>query len=153
MRSEQPAPETQTTRRTFLDWFLATSIGATIVAAVYPLTRFVLPPRTAEAATASVTLPFGASDVAPNSGQLFKFGSRPGLLIRTPDGELRAFDAVCTHLQCTVEYRSDFGHIWCACHDGHYDLGGTNIAGPPPRPLERFALNALGDQLFVSKTS
>jgi Rieske Fe-S protein len=60
---------------------------------------------------------------------------------------------VCTHLNCTVQYRADLSHIWCACHNGHFDLNGKNIAGPPPRPLEAFAVNARGDQIVVTKSA
>jgi hypothetical protein len=35
---------------------------------------------------------------------VFIFGSIPGLVLRNPDGELQAFSAVCTHLDCTVQY-------------------------------------------------
>jgi Rieske Fe-S protein len=89
--------------------------------------------------------------VQPNSGRIFKFGNRPGILVRTPAGELRGFSAVCTHLNCTVQYRPDLGHIWCACHNGHFDLNGKNIAGPPPRPLEALVVNVRGQQIVVSK--
>jgi Rieske Fe-S protein len=98
-----------------------------------------------------VTLSIKPGDVKLNTGQIFKFGSRPGILVRTPAGELRAFSAVCTHLNCTVQYRPDLGHIWCACHNGHFDLNGKNIAGPPPRPLDSFVVNVRGDQIVVSK--
>jgi len=86
-----------------------------------------------------------------NSGMIFKFGSQPGILIKTPSGEIRAFSATCTHLNCTVQYRDDIQHVWCACHNGHYDLNGKNIAGPPPRPLEQYTVNIRGDEIFVSK--
>lgn len=91
--------------------------------------------------------------VAPNSGQIFKFGHDPGILIRTPSpsGELRAFSAVCTHLSCTVQYREDLEQIWCACHNGHYDLNGINIAGPPPRPLPRYDLRVVAGAIHVAK--
>jgi len=92
-------------------------------------------------------------DIKPNSGMIFKFGNSPGILIRTPTGELRAFSAVCTHLNCTVQYRTDLTEIWCACHNGRYNLSGKNVAGPPPRPLEAYAVNARGDQIVVSKGS
>jgi Rieske Fe-S protein len=74
-------------------------------------------------------------------------------LVRTPAGELRAFSAVCTHLNCTVQYRADIGHIWCACHNGHFDLSGQNISGPPPRPLDAFVVNVRGTQIVVSKSA
>ena len=91
--------------------------------------------------------------VIGGSGRIFRFGNKPGILIRTPSGELRAFTAICTHLGCTVQYRQDLQHIWCACHNGHYDLDGVNIAGPPPRPLERYAIRIGGTRIHVSRES
>jgi Rieske Fe-S protein len=106
-----------------------------------------------ESAVSSVTLAFTADDVPSNTGRIFKFGSRPGILVKTPGGELRAFSARCTHLDCTVQYREDLNHIWCACHNGHFDLSGRNIAGPPPRPLDQFDVNVRGSQIVVSLRS
>lgn len=139
-------------RRRIVNWFLGTSAGAFLAAVLYPLTRYLVPPRTGESAAASVTLAIKPDEVKANSGQIFKFGSRPGILVRTASGELRAFSAVCTHLNCTVQYRADVSHIWCACHNGHFDLNGQNIAGPPPRPLEAYVVNVRGNQIVVSKS-
>jgi Rieske Fe-S protein len=141
------------TRRGFLGWLLGSSAGALILAVLYPVIRYIIPPEVSEAASASVTLPIAPQDVEPNSGQIFKFGSRPGILVRTPGGELRAFSAVCTHLACIVQYRPDFSHIWCACHNGHFDLNGVNIQGPPPKPLESYVVNVLNDQIVVSRSA
>ena len=138
-------------RRSFINWFLGTSGGAFLLSVLYPLSRYLIPPEVAESTAGTVTLSIKPADVKPNSGQIFKFGSRPGILVRTPAGELRAFSAVCTHLNCTVQYRADTSEIWCACHNGHYDLNGKNQAGPPPRPLDAYVVNARGDQIVVSK--
>ena len=140
-------------RRTLVNWFLGTSVGAFLVSALYPLTRYLVPPKGGESAAASVTLALKPDEIKVNSGQIFKFGSRPGILIRTPAGELRAFSAICTHLNCTVQYRTDLSHIWCACHNGHYDLNGKNVEGPPPRPLDAYVVNARGNQIVVSKSA
>ncbi|MBI4484557.1 MAG: Rieske (2Fe-2S) protein, partial [Acidobacteria bacterium] len=86
-----------------------------------------------------------AAALKPNSGAIFKFGSKPGIVVRTADGEVRAFTAICTHLDCTVQFKADTSQIWCACHNGLYDLGGNVISGPPPRPLERFVVNVRGE--------
>jgi Rieske Fe-S protein len=145
--------EPGTTRRRFIDWWLGTSAAAFLLSVLYPVARYLIPPPVAESTAASVTLPVKAPDVKPNSGQIFKFGNRPAILVRTPSGELKAFSAVCTHLNCTVQYRSDLGHIWCACHNGHFDLNGQNIAGPPPRPLDGFTVNVRGTQIVVSKNA
>lgn len=146
-----PGASRSRSRRTFVDWLLGTSAGALLVSILYPVTRYVVPPAVAEAATASVLLPFGPAEVPANSGRIFKFGSEPGIILRTPSGELRAFSAVCTHLACIVQYRPDLSHIWCACHNGHYDLRGSNIAGPPPRPLEAWVVDVRDDQIQVSR--
>ena len=146
-----PTVPVEPSRRSFVNWFLGTSAGAFLLAVAYPLTRYLVPPRVAESTAGSVTLAIEADQVKPNTGQIFKFGSRPGILVRTPAGELRAFLAVCPHLNCTVQYRPDLSHIWCACHNGHFDLSGRNIAGPPPRPLDALVVNARGKQIVVSK--
>ncbi len=138
-------------RRRFINWFLGTGAGAFLVSVLYPVSRYLVPPPAGESAAGTVTLAVKPDEVKPNSGQIFKFGSRPGILIRTPTGDLRAFSAVCTHLNCTVQYRPDLSHIWCACHNGHFDLNGKNIAGPPPRPLEPLVVNPRGKQIVVSK--
>jgi Rieske Fe-S protein len=139
-------------RRTLMNWLLGTSAGAFLVSALYPLTRYLVPPKAGESAAASVTLAIKPDEIKVNSGQIFKFGSKPGILVRTPAGELRAFSAVCTHLNCTVQYRQDVSRIWCACHNGHFDLNGQNVAGPPPRPLETYVVNVRGHQIVVSKS-
>ena len=72
---------------------------------------------------------------------------------RLATGELKAFSATCTHLDCTVQYRKDMGLIWCACHNGRYDMNGKNVAGPPPRPLEEYRVSLQGDDVFISKMS
>ena len=141
------------TRRGFVNWMLGTSVGAFLISVLYPVARYLVPPMVGESTAASVTLPIKPGDVKPNTGQIFKFGSRPAILVRTSAGDLTALSAVCTHLNCTVQYRPDLSHIWCACHNGHFDLNGQNISGPPPRPLDAFVVNVRGNQIVVSKST
>ncbi len=142
--------EPEGTRRRFLTWFLSTSVGLFLIAVLYPVSRYLMPPPLEESPARTVRLTVTTEEVKPNSGQIFKFGSRPGILIRTPSGELRAFSAICTHLACIVQYRPDLGHIWCACHNGHFDLNGKNMTGPPPRPLERYIIKVQQERIVVS---
>ena len=145
--------EDDQTRRRFLNWFLGTTAGAFLTSVLYPLARYLMPPKVEESTVRTVTLAVKPADLGPNSGQIFRFGSQPGIVVRTPAGDLRAFTAVCTHLGCIVQYRPDLSHIWCSCHNGHFDLNGKNVAGPPPKPLEQFTVNVRGDQVVVSKTA
>jgi len=137
-------------RRRFLDGVLGTGFISTVAAMMYPVWRYLIPPASGEPAVQSVVAA-QASLVKANSGMVFKFGSKPGLLIRTAEGELQAYNAVCTHLQCTVQYKADTAQIWCACHNGLYDLKGNVVSGPPPRPLERLTVNQRGDDVVVSR--
>ena len=90
------------------------------------------------------------NELGPNEGKVFRFGSKPGLLIRTNTGEYRAMSAVCSHLQCTVQYRPDLSQIWCACHNGMFNLNGEVISGPPPAPLDQFKVAIRGDDVVFS---
>jgi len=138
-------------RRRLVNWFLGTAAGAFLLSVLYPIGRYLVPPQLPESSASTVTLAVKPDEVKPNSGQIFKFGSKPAILVRTASGEMRAFSAVCTHLNCTVQYRADLERIWCACHNGHYDLNGKNVAGPPPRPLDALTVNVRGAQITVSK--
>jgi len=137
-------------RRRFLDYLLGTTVLATMGAILYPIFRFISPPQIVEAAENSV-MAGKVGELAVNAGKIFKFGSKPGILVRTASGDLKAFSAVCTHLECIVQYRSDTKQIWCACHNGQYNLNGQNIGGPPPRPLEEYVVNVRGDEIVVTK--
>ena len=152
MAMSDPSARPPVGRRSFLNWGLGTSAGVLLGAVLYPVARFLNPPRVAESAASSVTLDVKSAGLKPNSGEIFKFGSRPGILVRTPAGELKAYSAVCTHLGCTVQYREDLQHIWCACHNGHFDpITGRNIGGPPPRPLDAYVATPRGEKVVVTR--
>jgi len=51
-----------------------------------------------------------------------------------------------------VQYRSDRPDIWCACHDGVYDVNGVNISGPPPRPLTKLNVYVRGEKIILQRT-
>jgi Rieske Fe-S protein len=131
-------------RRRFLDVLLSVGFVSTAAAIAYPVARFLVPPESGEAATNSVVAAKAAA-LKPNSGLIFPFGSKPAIVVRASDGTLSAFSAVCSHLECTVQFKPDTSQIWCACHNGLYDLAGNVVSGPPPKGLERFNVNLRGD--------
>ncbi len=149
----EPAASERPTRRSVLSGLLGGSLAGLFGILAYPILRFVMPPPSGDEETSSVVAA-KARDLPPGTGKIFRFGSRPAIVVRTQGGELRAFSAVCTHLQCTVQYREDLQHIWCACHNGHFDpVSGKNIGGPPPRPLEAYAVNVRGEKVVVSRSA
>ena len=147
---EATGDEEGITRRTFLNGALWVGGVALVASVVYPVAKYLVPPPQAEANPSSVNIG-KVDDFQHDSGTVFKFGDKPGILVRNSRGELHAFSAVCTHLQCTVQYRPDLGLIWCACHNGRYDLNGINVAGPPPRPLTPLKVDIKDGQVWVSR--
>lgn len=129
-------------RRRFINWLLGTSGGALLAAVLYPVMRFMVPPDVPEATTNQVEAgPTNDPDLLEKGFKIVRFGAEPVILMRVADGDYRAYAATCTHLDCIVEYQRDNQVIWCNCHNGAYDLSGRQIAGPPPRPLERFQVD------------
>jgi nitrite reductase/ring-hydroxylating ferredoxin subunit len=92
------------------------------------------------------------TELPPGTGKNFRFGSFPAIVIHTEDGQLHAFKATCTHLGCTVQFRTDKQCIYCACHGGEYDAStGKNIAGPPPKPLPVMKAEVVDGKIIVSR--
>ena len=137
-------------RRSVLNWFLGTSVGGLCGAVLYPVLRYVVPPPTPEAPT-NRAVAGREGELKPNEGKVFPFGSQAAILVRDKSGAYRAFAATCTHLNCTVQYRGDLQQIWCACHNGFYDLNGKNVGGPPPRPLEEYRVDVANGEVVVSR--
>ena len=135
-------------RRDFLDWLLGSWLAGVVGSVIYPVSRYLVPPEIPEAAPQSVVAG-KAAEIPANTGKIVAFGTTPVIVLRTAAGELRAFSATCTHLSCTVQYRPDIERIWCACHNGHYDLSGRNVEGPPPRPLDRYDVALKGDEVVI----
>ncbi|MFN7181291.1 MAG: ubiquinol-cytochrome c reductase iron-sulfur subunit [Planctomycetota bacterium] len=150
MVEEKKEGKIEITRRKFINWLVSITGTATVGSIVYPIIRYLIPPEVSEQGATSVVV--GTIDEIPINGyKIFRFGQRPGIIIRLKEREFLAFSAKCTHLDCIVQYRPDYRMIWCACHNGFYDLSGKNVAGPPPKPLEVYKTNILADKVIVSK--
>ncbi len=133
-----PAPE----RRRFINWFLGTSFGALIASVIYPVMRFISPPRIPEPSTAQIEAGETNDPQLLQKGfKIVRFGVDPVIVIRVTENDVRALTATCTHLDCIVGYQKDRNLIWCNCHGGAYDLNGRNVGGPPPRPLTALKVN------------
>ena len=137
-------------RRRFVEFLLGGGLVASAISFLYPVLRYLIPPPAADLGSDTVVAA-RVSELKLNSGKIFRFGNRPGLLLLSATGEYRAMSATCTHLNCIVQYRSDLRQVWCACHNGFYDLNGRNISGPPPRPLEAYEVHVRGEEIIVSQ--
>ena len=61
-------------------------------------------------------------------------------LRKQADGTILAFNSVCPHLGCSVNYRASVGDFFCPCHTSSFDLDGTKTNQVPPRDMDRLEI-------------
>lgn len=147
-------PEGDMSRRSFAKLGMG-AVGLCYVGALaYPVYRYLATPARRAGEMAKVTEVSFAEAELPAAGAvlMFRFGVRPAMLIHHLDGSFACFDAVCTHLGCTVQYQPEQGRIFCACHGGVYDpKTGGNVAGPPPKPLKPYSVEIGNGKVTITR--
>ncbi|OGG02354.1 MAG: hypothetical protein A3F83_10610 [Candidatus Glassbacteria bacterium RIFCSPLOWO2_12_FULL_58_11] len=63
------------------------------------------------------------------------------VVVREGAGYFYALSAVCTHLGCIINWKSQEGVFRCPCHGSIFDKVGEVLGGPAPRPLRHLALS------------
>ena len=145
--SEVERKDGEPSRRDFLNEIASgalgiAGIGATVVTTQY-LSPNVLfePPQTFRA---------GAPESFPVNSVTY-IEDQQVYIVRMPEG-FYAVSAVCTHLGCVTQWKSDADMIACPCHGSKFKADGTKIEGPAPRPLPHFAISLTADgELLVDK--
>ena len=86
------------------------------------------------AGSAAFTIPFNARSPLP--------AGDPGVIVQLADGSFAAFDAVCTHAGCTVEWDAADKVLVCPCHEAVFDPEhqAAVLQGPAPTPLTSLPL-------------
>jgi thiosulfate dehydrogenase (quinone) large subunit len=89
--------------------------------------------------SSSTTAIAQVKSVAVNSSVAFTLPSSgdPGILVHLNNGQFVAYDALCTHAGCQVEYDPSQQLIVCPCHGAEFDpaKAAAVVAGPAPTPL------------------
>ncbi len=62
-------------------------------------------------------------DVPPGTAFRFTTPAFDGFVVND-GGEVRALSAVCTHMQCTLQFRPNWQDLRCPCHAASFDLSG-----------------------------
>ena len=138
-----------TSRRSFCTDLLLTSTGLVLASAT---TTEILaaqdsmvahPPRKIE----------NAETLLPGSNLYFNYPTRndPAVLLRSSDGEYRAYSRRCPHAGCSVDFDAPRRCLTCPCHNGAFDARmGHVMFGPPRRPLDEIVLQVrAGGQVWA----
>jgi cytochrome b6-f complex iron-sulfur subunit len=94
-----------------------------------------LRPRQADAERAAGLVVAGPVDrFEPGSVSAFPAGKF--YLVRLKDGGFLALHRECTHLGCTVPWVAEQARFTCPCHASAFDITGSVLSPPAPRPLD-----------------
>jgi Rieske Fe-S protein len=159
----------EVTRRTFLTWYMAGLMTATLVAGLAPILVYIWPPPPAGQANGNVTvtpttplsaladddaLPFAAPQ---NSGFFEQDGGGAnakgnvtygGYAVKHA-GKVTFLAVTCSHLGCSVNFVKEAKRFECPCHGSRFSLDGQVIHGPALFALSHLKVTEQGDTLLV----
>jgi cytochrome b6-f complex iron-sulfur subunit len=139
-------------RRDFLSLLLRLWSMFAVVPVGNVILRFIAPLKNNDFARESLRVG-GVADILQNSAKIVRFNKDPVIVVRTEQGQFKAFSARCTHLGCIVQFKTDDGppHFACNCHQSQFDINGNNFAGPAPRPLTALKVSVVDSSIIVTK--
>lgn len=145
------ATETTLSRRRILQVLLGVGVVGWLGSILYPVVRYLIPPPVGEAKVSSMKAGM-VTDQWEKPFRILQFGRTPVMLFKDRQGSYRALEATCTHLACIVQYQPEDNIVWCACHNGKFDLSGKVISGPPPDALESYDVNITDNgEIWISR--
>ena len=152
-RSPRPDRPASPQRRKFVNYLLGGSLAGWLATLLYPVLRYLSPLQASVDADEVVLGDKARQDVADAGFAIVALGTERVLVFRDPQQRLRACSAKCTHEGCTVQYKADESIIWCACHNGRFDLDGRVLSGPPPRALAAYkASGTLETKVVITRS-
>lgn len=134
--------------------------GASAVALAAPMVGFILGPLTRHVPAAWRTVGSVDSFEAGKTVAVRYEDASPvnwsGVTARTAawlrresSGKFVAFSINCSHLGCPVRWLPEAELFMCPCHGGVYYKDGAVAAGPPPKPLTKYAVRVRDGQVEI----
>src|SRR6202162_103852 len=146
------------TRRTFLGWWMAALMTATVVTGLAPILVFLwpAPAKGQKKLPVTVTLDKAIDQLANGEAIRFDAPSNPntafimangggdnaagelafgGFAVKDNTGKAHVFAINCSHLGCPIALNTTAKTFDCPCHGSRFHLDGTVLHGPAPAPL------------------
>lgn len=148
------------TRRRFFQWMTAAAISIISVGLAIPLISYVISParkrreqswvEVGKVDELSIQQPKQLSYVASvRDGYVKTTAQKAVWAVKMQNGEVRAFAPQCPHLGCGYRWVGPDHKFKCPCHGSVYDVGGSVLDGPAPRPLDRLPIKIENGNLYV----
>ncbi len=144
------AEEAHFARREFVRFLALVSAGFTAGIGYLMLRKRPLEGAPGEGQAAEPLRVCGTTELPPGQSRLFTFRDPQDrcILLRTPEGALRAYRQTCTHLGCSVRW--DGARLECPCHHGFFEAErGFPVQGPPTRPLAGLRVEERPDGIWI----
>lgn len=140
------------TRRQVLDFLLGVSFISWVAVVVFPILKFLRRPEETSGGHQKVLRDDDRKKIQQDGFAIVRLGTDRVIVFQDAQKTLRALQAKCTHEGCTVTYKASERFVWCACHNGKFDIDGRVISGPPPKPLVVFSVKgSLTSELTLSR--
>lgn len=72
-------------------------------------------------------------------------------VVKKDENNITVFSPNCTHLGCGYNWDAASKQFKCPCHGAVFSMDGEIIAGPPPRPLDRYETKIADGKLLIGK--
>jgi cytochrome b6-f complex iron-sulfur subunit len=139
---EESTPEkVPVSRREFLNLAWLASLGFLTVS-LGGVTFLFAMPRFKEGEFGGV-VPVGTATELPATDAPPENLPKVKLWLSNTDQGVVALYKVCTHLGCLYNWNNQEDKFICPCHGSQFQKDGIYIAGPAPRNLDRFAMQAV----------
>jgi menaquinol-cytochrome c reductase iron-sulfur subunit len=70
-------------------------------------------------------------------------------VVKQADSSVVAYGPQCTHLGCAYHWEDKQNQFLCPCHTSLFAVDGRVVAGPAPRPLDRYEVKVDGSKLLI----
>jgi menaquinol-cytochrome c reductase iron-sulfur subunit len=72
-------------------------------------------------------------------------------VVKEPNNQIVAFGPQCTHLGCAYHWDDPAKKFICPCHASFFSIEGQVLAGPAPRPLDRYVTRIENNRLQIGQ--
>jgi len=136
-------------RRQFITWLSRAFLGLWGLGAAGVAAAYLRAPHGGERVADRLVRVGLLDDFRIGEGRLIRHGATPFYIVRVDAEKVVALSAVCTHVRCILDYDNRRRTFVCPCHEGRFDLSGTVMGGPPPRPLASYDVSVRAGEIFV----